>query len=314
MIDIWYFCLTECLPRNISLKEVRSSFVLSGLDLSSPVVVFGFFCSSSSIFLPFCFFSLAYVCACATAVLLYVLFCDISWTTAPSRPPPPPHNASSWIMVRRCKAAEDVMRTWNVWSSPTKMNLIIKVCPATQQKNKETFKIFVKSVHFNVIFLFLSRTKFVHLRVKIPLYYLTLVRSAALQHALLKADMFPSFWSPTVYSPPSLSPTLSLSSFFFCTVDQSMFENSIAQQQSPQTSRPGPPSTRRSTVTANSNPGSSCVDSPSSGGQHRLKNAINLGKAVGAKVSATQAGTGHRALQVLYSFMLLNTVLQRKWV
>lgn len=168
MIDIWYFCLTECLPRNISLKEVRSSFVLSGLDLSSPVVVFGFFCSSSSIFLPFCFFSLAYVCACATAVLLYVLFCDISWTTAPSRPPPPPHNASSWIMVRRCKAAEDVMRTWNVWSSPTKMNLIIKVCPATQQKNKETFKILVKSVHFNVIFLFLSRTKFVHLRVKIP--------------------------------------------------------------------------------------------------------------------------------------------------
>lgn len=64
-----------------------------------------------------------------------------------------------------------------------------------------------------------------------------------------------------------------------------MFENSIAQQQSPQTSRPGPPSTRRSTVTANSNPGSSCVDSPSSGGQQRLKNAINLGKAVGAKVN-----------------------------
>lgn len=68
-------------------------------------------------------------------------------------------------------------------------------------------------------------------------------------------------------------------------VDQSMFENSIAQQQSPQTSRPGPSSTRRSAAMTNSNPGSSCVDSPSSGGQQRLKNAINLGKAVGAKVN-----------------------------
>uniref|UniRef100_A0A3Q2V0F0 Uncharacterized protein n=1 Tax=Haplochromis burtoni TaxID=8153 RepID=A0A3Q2V0F0_HAPBU len=64
-----------------------------------------------------------------------------------------------------------------------------------------------------------------------------------------------------------------------------MFENSIAQQQSPQTSRPGPSSTRRAAAMTNSNPGSSCVDSPSSGGQQRLKNAINLGKAVGAKVN-----------------------------
>lgn len=63
-------------------------------------------------------------------------------------------------------------------------------------------------------------------------------------------------------------------------VDQSMFENSIAQQQSPQTSRAGQPSARRSAASL------SCVDSPSSGGQQRLKNAINLGKAVGAKVGA----------------------------
>lgn len=88
-----------------------------------------------------------------------------------------------------------------------------------------------------------------------------------------------------------------------------MFENSIAQQQSPQASRPGPSSTRRAAVTTNSNPGSSCVDSPSSGGQQRLKNAINLGKAVGAKVSATQAETGHWAQQVLYSFTLWNKLI-----
>ncbi|CAJ1061043.1 carboxyl-terminal PDZ ligand of neuronal nitric oxide synthase protein-like [Xyrichtys novacula] len=68
-------------------------------------------------------------------------------------------------------------------------------------------------------------------------------------------------------------------------VDQSMFENSIAQQQSPQTSRPGQPSARRSPSSANPNLGSGSVDSPSSGGQQRLKNAINLGKAVGAKVN-----------------------------
>ncbi|KAM8874698.1 carboxyl-terminal PDZ ligand of neuronal nitric oxide synthase protein-like isoform 2-T2 [Spinachia spinachia] len=68
-------------------------------------------------------------------------------------------------------------------------------------------------------------------------------------------------------------------------VDQSMFENSVAQQSSPQTSRSGQPSTRRSPASANHNLGSSSVDSPSSGGQQRLKNAINLGKAVGAKVN-----------------------------
>uniref|UniRef100_A0A087X398 Carboxyl-terminal PDZ ligand of neuronal nitric oxide synthase protein n=1 Tax=Poecilia formosa TaxID=48698 RepID=A0A087X398_POEFO len=39
------------------------------------------------------------------------------------------------------------------------------------------------------------------------------------------------------------------------------------------------------TSSANSNSGSTFIDSPSSGGQQRLKNAINLGKAVGAKVN-----------------------------
>ncbi|KAM4629305.1 carboxyl-terminal PDZ ligand of neuronal nitric oxide synthase protein-like [Polymixia lowei] len=68
-------------------------------------------------------------------------------------------------------------------------------------------------------------------------------------------------------------------------VDQSMFENSIAQQQSPQSSRPGQPLPRRSPGSANPNFGIGSVDSPSSGSQHRLKNAINLGKAVGAKVN-----------------------------
>nr|XP_043899580.1 uncharacterized protein C1orf226 homolog [Solea senegalensis] len=69
-------------------------------------------------------------------------------------------------------------------------------------------------------------------------------------------------------------------------VDQSMFQNSTAQQQSPQISRPGQPSSaRRSLASANPNLGSGSVDSSSSGGQHRLKNAINLGKAVGAKVN-----------------------------
>ncbi|XP_029988218.1 carboxyl-terminal PDZ ligand of neuronal nitric oxide synthase protein-like isoform X2 [Sphaeramia orbicularis] len=68
-------------------------------------------------------------------------------------------------------------------------------------------------------------------------------------------------------------------------VDQSMFENSIAQQQSPQTSRPGQASARRSPASANPNLGAGSIDSPSSGGQQRLKNAINLGKAVGAKVN-----------------------------
>uniref|UniRef100_A0A3Q3WYB7 Uncharacterized protein n=1 Tax=Mola mola TaxID=94237 RepID=A0A3Q3WYB7_MOLML len=65
----------------------------------------------------------------------------------------------------------------------------------------------------------------------------------------------------------------------FFPVDQSMFENSIAQRQSPQTS------TRRPPASAHANLGSTSVDSPSSGGQQRLKNAINLGKAVGAKVN-----------------------------
>ncbi|XP_054645449.1 carboxyl-terminal PDZ ligand of neuronal nitric oxide synthase protein-like isoform X2 [Dunckerocampus dactyliophorus] len=68
-------------------------------------------------------------------------------------------------------------------------------------------------------------------------------------------------------------------------VDQSMFENSVAQQQSPQTPRQGQPSARRSAASPNSNTGACSSDSPSSGGQQRLKNAFNLGKAVGAKVN-----------------------------
>ncbi|XP_049578015.1 carboxyl-terminal PDZ ligand of neuronal nitric oxide synthase protein isoform X2 [Syngnathus scovelli] len=68
-------------------------------------------------------------------------------------------------------------------------------------------------------------------------------------------------------------------------VDQSMFENSVAQQQSPQTTRQGPPSARRSPASPNSLLSIGASDSPSSGGQQRLKNAINLGKAVGAKMN-----------------------------
>ncbi|KAM4549331.1 carboxyl-terminal PDZ ligand of neuronal nitric oxide synthase protein-like isoform 2-T2 [Odontesthes bonariensis] len=68
-------------------------------------------------------------------------------------------------------------------------------------------------------------------------------------------------------------------------VDQSMFENSVAQQQSSQSSRAGQLSARRSTASSVSNMAPGGVDSPSSGGQQRLKNAFNLGKAVGAKVN-----------------------------
>lgn len=70
------------------------------------------------------------------------------------------------------------------------------------------------------------------------------------------------------------------------TVDQSMFENSVAQQQSPQSSRAAQSSARRSVASVSPHLGASSAESPSSGGQQRLKNAINLGKAVGAKVSA----------------------------
>uniref|UniRef100_M3ZUL7 Carboxyl-terminal PDZ ligand of neuronal nitric oxide synthase protein n=1 Tax=Xiphophorus maculatus TaxID=8083 RepID=M3ZUL7_XIPMA len=47
----------------------------------------------------------------------------------------------------------------------------------------------------------------------------------------------------------------------------------------------GQHSIRSLSASANSNSGSTFIDSPSSGGQQRLKNAINLGKAVGAKVN-----------------------------
>ena len=117
--------------------------------------------------------------------------------------------------------------------------------------------------------------------------------------------------NPALYSPVVLSPVFSL----FPPVDQSMFENSIAQQQSPQTSRPGQTSARRSTASANPNLGSSSVDSPSSGGQQRLKNAINLGKAVGAKVSAEQVLSSARPHSIYSSENLSYgvTLLMLKW-
>lgn len=86
---------------------------------------------------------------------------------------------------------------------------------------------------------------------------------------------------------------------FLCAVDQSLFENSVAQQQSPQTSRLSQVLARRPPASTYSNTGSTCTDSPSSGGQQRLKNAINLGKAVGAKVSATYTEVERCTVRVL---------------
>ncbi|KAK6313939.1 hypothetical protein J4Q44_G00153980 [Coregonus suidteri] len=75
-------------------------------------------------------------------------------------------------------------------------------------------------------------------------------------------------------------------------VDQSMFENSNASRapgQGLQASRLTQASARRSLVTANPALGSGPAEAPTSttiaGGQHRLKNALNLGKVVGAKVN-----------------------------
>lgn len=87
-------------------------------------------------------------------------------------------------------------------------------------------------------------------------------------------------------------------SLFLCAVDQSLFENSVAQQQSPQTSRLSQVLARRPPASAHPNTGPACADSPSSGGQQRLKNAINLGKAVGAKVSASCGETERCTAQV----------------
>uniref|UniRef100_A0A8C8I072 Carboxyl-terminal PDZ ligand of neuronal nitric oxide synthase protein n=1 Tax=Oncorhynchus tshawytscha TaxID=74940 RepID=A0A8C8I072_ONCTS len=77
-----------------------------------------------------------------------------------------------------------------------------------------------------------------------------------------------------------------------CSIDQSMFENSNASRapgQGLQASRLTQASARRSLVTANPALGSSPAEAPSSttgaGGQQRLKNALNLGKVVGAKVN-----------------------------
>ncbi|XP_010870591.1 carboxyl-terminal PDZ ligand of neuronal nitric oxide synthase protein isoform X2 [Esox lucius] len=73
-------------------------------------------------------------------------------------------------------------------------------------------------------------------------------------------------------------------------VDQSMFENSNASRasgQGLQTSRLTQASTRRSLVTANPAVGTGPAEASftNTGGQQRLKNALNLGKAVGAKVN-----------------------------
>ncbi|KAJ3599255.1 hypothetical protein NHX12_033218 [Muraenolepis orangiensis] len=65
-----------------------------------------------------------------------------------------------------------------------------------------------------------------------------------------------------------------------------MFENSVAQQQMNQISRLGQPSARHGLGSAHPIPAVGLpADSPASSGQQRLKNAINLGKAVGAMVN-----------------------------
>uniref|UniRef100_A0A3P9LR48 Carboxyl-terminal PDZ ligand of neuronal nitric oxide synthase protein n=1 Tax=Oryzias latipes TaxID=8090 RepID=A0A3P9LR48_ORYLA len=108
------------------------------------------------------------------------------------------------------------------------------------------------------------------------------------QDSLLEIT-FRSTVPPVICEPTTPKPEVSLLFLLiFLTVclsavDQSMFENSVAQQPSPRISRSSLPGGRRSS--ANSTAGSGIVDSPSSGGQQRLKNAINLGKAVGAKVN-----------------------------
>ncbi|XP_035593029.1 carboxyl-terminal PDZ ligand of neuronal nitric oxide synthase protein-like isoform X1 [Oncorhynchus keta] len=88
---------------------------------------------------------------------------------------------------------------------------------------------------------------------------------------------------------PLFSPSLPLGSPL---VDHSMFENSNASRapgQGLHASRLTQASARHSLVTANPALGSSPAEAPSStttnGGQQRLKNALNLGKAVGAKVN-----------------------------
>ncbi|KAL1022618.1 hypothetical protein UPYG_G00029950 [Umbra pygmaea] len=88
-------------------------------------------------------------------------------------------------------------------------------------------------------------------------------------------------------SGPLTSPSLALGSPL---VDQSMFENSSISRtsgQGHQTSRLNQASTRRSMVTANPALGTGPADSTTNttGGQQRLKNALNLGKVVGAKVN-----------------------------
>lgn len=95
----------------------------------------------------------------------------------------------------------------------------------------------------------------------------------------------PVICAPSTPKPEVTTPPLGLNNHPFSSangtagspiVDQGMFENSSAQRQSPQVSRS---SSKRSPSSVSHSLGSSAADCPSPGGQQRLKNAINLGKA-----------------------------------
>ncbi|KAJ0032687.1 hypothetical protein NQD34_002768 [Periophthalmus magnuspinnatus] len=100
-----------------------------------------------------------------------------------------------------------------------------------------------------------------------------------------RSTLPPVLCDPSTPKPEVTVPPLSLGNTFSSSngtadsllVDQSMFENSSAHRQSPQVSRSG--SSKRSPAAVSHSLGSSASDSPSPGGQQRLKNAINLGKA-----------------------------------
>lgn len=94
----------------------------------------------------------------------------------------------------------------------------------------------------------------------------------------------PVICAPSTPKPEVTTPPLGLNTHPFSSangtagspiVDQGMFENSSAQRQSPQAPRSG---SKRSPSSVSHGPGSG-ADGPSPGGQQRLKNAINLGKA-----------------------------------
>ncbi|XP_072294638.1 carboxyl-terminal PDZ ligand of neuronal nitric oxide synthase protein-like [Eucyclogobius newberryi] len=115
------------------------------------------------------------------------------------------------------------------------------------------------------------------------------LQSVGSQDSLLeitfRSTIPPVLCDPSTPKPELTAPPMSLGHAFSSSngsagsplVDQGMFENCSAHNQSPQVSRPS--STRRSPAAVSHNLGSSTTDSSSPGGQHRLKNAINLGKA-----------------------------------